>query len=266
MTKNKNAPRLSNFCCLTACCALFCCATLQAQNLNPKTAADAFTNAEFSLNLRQNANSGALAISEDAPKVQASGGSKSAFFKSLLLPGWGQHSLGAKKSARTFILSEIAFLGGAVAFHRYSNWLEDDFSALAMQHAGVTNTQAKTAQYWVDVGNFDSIRDFNDEKLRQRNTFDLRDPAGDEFWTWNDRENRREFENLRIRRDRASERSSFAVIGVITNHLTSAIHAMWKARKSENNAKSTSKELKYKFGWQKVERARGWGLQMKLKF
>ncbi|MFQ5631552.1 MAG: hypothetical protein ACE5I1_22500, partial [bacterium] len=133
----------------------------------------------------------------------------SAFLKSLVIPGWGQYSLGAKASGRNFVISEILLIGTSIGFKVYSNWLEDDFSAFAAQHAGIANIDNKSNQFWVDIGNFDSVFDFNDEKLRQRNTRDLRATEGDDFWQWDNEANRAAFEDLRIKKDRAAERSSF---------------------------------------------------------
>ncbi|MCA9740143.1 hypothetical protein KC734_01315, partial [candidate division KSB1 bacterium] len=110
----------------------------------------------------------------------ASRNNRTAFLKSLVIPGWGQYALGAKTSARNFVISEIVLIGTSLGFNVYSNWLEDDLRALAARHAGVQNAESKDDQFWVDIGNFDSVVDFNDEKLRQRNTVDLRDVNGED--------------------------------------------------------------------------------------
>ncbi len=168
-------------------------------------------------------------LARQSPQKAPSRGS--IFMKSLLLPGWGQYSLRAKSSARNFLIAEITLWGAVAGFHIYGNWLKEDYIDFAAAHAGVV-TAGKKQQFWVDIGNFDSVEDFNEEKLRQGNLAALRDADGPESWRWDSAENRRKFESLRIRSDRAYERSNFSVFAVVANHLVSAIHALWIWRKS----------------------------------
>ena len=170
------------------------------------------------------------------------------FFKSLLIPGWGQLTLGAKTAARHFLLAELTLWGTVLAFNAYGNWLRQDYRTFAFAHAQVT-PGPKDRRYWVDIGNFDSIYDYNQEKLRQRNVKALRNPDGDEFWQWDSPENRAFFEELRIRSDKAFERRNFSIVGVLLNHLTSAIHAMWVRKKALDQA-SVSPEGNLRFVWQ----------------
>lgn len=189
---------------------------------------------------------------------------RSAFLKSLVVPGWGQYSLRAKSSARNFLISEILLIGTSIGFRVYSNWLKDDFSAYAAQHAAVTDIENKNDQFWVDVGNFESINDFNDEKLRQRNTRDLRDPNSDEFWQWDSAENRTTFEDLRIRKDRASERSSFMIAGIVANHVISAVHALWLTKKARGA--SAFQQPKIRFVWEDVRSSNGGKIKVSYRF
>lgn len=189
---------------------------------------------------------------EAAPGV----GSPGAYFlRSLLLPGWGQYAIGAKTSARNFLLSELLLIGGAVAFKTYGDWLEDDFIAFAAAHAQIRELSAHEDQFWVDLGNFNSVDDFNEEKLRRRDTRSLRDPAGTEFWQWDTRANRDRFENMRIQRDQASERSSFLVAAVVVNHIISGIHAIWLAKRKNRRARQAGKPIGV--GWRPVQGSPG---------
>ena len=157
-------------------------------------------------------------------------GRSTVFFKSLLLPGWGQHSLGAKTSARSFLIAEAVLWGVVIGSQMHGTNLAEDYKAMAAGQASVRGTD-KDSRYWVDVGNFDSIFDYNQAKLQQRSIADLRDPQGEDYWFWDATANRTTYENLRVRSDAAYERRDFAVAAVITNHIISAIHAMWMHRK-----------------------------------
>lgn len=183
-----------------------------------------------------------------------------AFLRSLLIPGWGQHAMGAKGAARGFIVAEVLLVGSAVGLNVYGNWINDDMRAFAAGHA-LVDIAGKDDRYWVDIGNFNTIHEFNAEKLRQRNTRDLRDPAGADFWAWDSPENRRRFEDLRIKRDQAKEASSFAVAGVVANHVVSALHALWLARKAE-----TPDRQAYRFGWRPTSRFDGGAFRFSYSF
>ncbi len=168
------------------------------------------------------------------------------FLKSLLIPGWGQYSLGAKTSARNFFVAELALWGTVLGFNLYGRWLREDYIDYAVAYAGV-NPDGRDSQFWVDIGNFSSIYKYNEEKLRQRYVAALRDPSGPEFWQWDSEAHRQRFEALRIASDRAFERRGFAVFAVVTHHVVSAIHALWVWRQQQ--AKQALSPPKYRLAW-----------------
>ncbi len=166
------------------------------------------------------------------------------FFKSFLLPGWGQHSLKAPRAKRNFIISELTLWGAVVALVSYGRWLENDYKAFAAVHAGV-RADGYDYQFWVDIGNYDSVDQWNDAALSDRNLRDLRDPNGDEAWQWDSRENRITFDNTRIASDRAFERAGFTIAAIIGNHLISGLHALWLKRKQRRLQEETVQQARF---------------------
>jgi hypothetical protein len=152
-----------------------------------------------------------------------------AFMRSLLIPGWGQRRAGAKTAARNFFVTEVLLWSGFTAFQVYGNWLKDDYKLLAATHAAA-EVAGKDDQFFVDMGNFISVEEFNQNRLRRRDVQGLYDPAT-HFWQWDTDAQRQRFENLRIRSDKAHSRALFVVAGVLTNHIVSGIHAAWVAHK-----------------------------------
>jgi len=197
---------------------------------------------------------------EDEKKLPGRG---AVFFKSLLLPGWGQHSLGANTSARTFLVAEAVLWGLVIGSNLHGKYLAEDYKDMAAGHASVRGS-GKDSRYWVDIGNFNSIFDYNQEKLQQRSVADLRDPESEDFWYWDSPDNRRSYENLRVRSDAAYERGSFAIAAVITNHIISAIHAMWVHRKRSGAIKK--QEAKQDLGVRMFPNARGGEVSWSVKF
>jgi hypothetical protein len=152
--------------------------------------------------------------------AQKKGGS--AFLQSLLIPGWGQYSLGETKTALLFFGAEVALVGGLLTVQSYGELTRDDYEALAAAHAGVTGDHDH--DYYVDVGNWLTVNDFNNQRLLERNYASLyTDPV--DFWYWDSEEKRAEMEKLRIRSDRAFNSVLYFAAGMALNHLASAIHA-----------------------------------------
>lgn len=148
-----------------------------------------------------------------------------AFLQSLLLPGWGQHYAGSKTMMRVFVTSEVLLWGGFIGFTKWSDLLEDDYRTFASTHAQV-DVAGKASQFFVDIGNFISLEEFNQAQLRDRDVSDLYPTdSGDFFWQWDSDANRRDFEDMRIRSDKAANNAEFMVAAIFVNHFISAIHA-----------------------------------------
>ncbi len=147
-----------------------------------------------------------------------------AFLQSLILPGWGQYYARSHTMLKVFVASEVVLWGTYAGFTAWSNWLEDDYRTFAVTHAGV-DLDGKSAGYFVDIGNFIDIAEYNQAQLRDRDLSALYPESEEFFWRWDSEANRRRFEDLRIRSDRASNRADLTVAMILVNHLVSAIQA-----------------------------------------
>ncbi len=159
-----------------------------------------------------------------------------AFLFSLLLPGAGEYYVGNKKMAKAFFFTEMILWAGAISFDSYSNWKRDDMYVYAATHAGAQAAD-KPAQYFVDIGNYNNIHEYNDAKQRQREFYKVY--SEDEYyWNWDSPQNRDKFEKMRISSDRAHNRTIFAIGGIIANHLVSAIDAVWQSHRYNKRIKN----------------------------
>lgn len=145
-----------------------------------------------------------------------------AFLKSLLIPGWGQYDNGYKRSALVFVFSELAIFGGMYAFHQHGVAKRSDYKAYAAQHAGVVDEHPHG--FYVDIGNWDCVEDYNEQRLQDRE-FDRLYTSSLDWWEWNSSENRLHMEKIRIQSDRAFNSVYFLIGGLVLNHIASAIHA-----------------------------------------
>ena len=99
----------------------------------------------------------------------------------------------------------------------------------AAQHAGVS-TVGKDRKYWIDIGNYLSIDQFNEEHLRWRDFNAIYEQNKNWNWSWDDDNNMKSFEKMRIKSDTWKLRASFLVGGMILNHIISAIDALYLFR------------------------------------
>ncbi len=145
---------------------------------------------------------------------------------SLLLPGMGEWYAGNfDKGKHNLIADGVLWLGFA-GLNYYGNWVRDDGRLFAVEHAGIFTT-GKDADYFVNVGNFMSISEYNQKKLRDRNLAAVyqEEPTSNYYWKWDSDENRQKFKDTRILSDELNNGSRFVVLALIANRIWSAIHA-----------------------------------------
>jgi len=147
-----------------------------------------------------------------------------ALLQSLLLPGWGQHYAESRTMMKVFIASEVLLWGSFVGLTTWGNWLEDDYRSFSVEHAGV-NLEEKSDLYFVNISNFDDIFAYNQDQLRNRDVNTVYTDTKSFFWKWDSEQNRRKFDDMRIRSDRARNRADLSLAFIFTNHVISAIHS-----------------------------------------
>ncbi|HIA90793.1 MAG TPA: hypothetical protein EYO13_00770 [Candidatus Marinimicrobia bacterium] len=157
--------------------------------------------------------------------------------KSFLLPGWGEYTLEKPNRGRIFILSETAlwtsFAGALIVSNNYT----DLFQAYAADYAGV-ETSGKDRQFWVDVGNYESLNGHNEEHLRFRD-YDAIYPMNSEWhWEWTSEEKRLQYRDYRVASDTWALGAKFIAGSIVMNHIVSAIDALYLQRISQIEAVS----------------------------
>jgi hypothetical protein len=149
--------------------------------------------------------------------------------KSILLPGWGQKALGRKKRARVYNYFESGLILTIVGSSTFSNITIKNYIAFASEHAAISSSE-KNHKYWVDIGNYDSITDYNDEHLRNREMDDLYPDDKKWSWDWDTDANRKAFEKKRISSDQLKLAATFGIGALMVNHIVSAIDVLYLKR------------------------------------
>lgn len=181
--------------------------------------------------------------------AQPSERGRSAFLKSLVVPGWGQYSLGRKNSALGFLGADVMLVGGMLTLSSYGRSTRADYKALASAYAGVVGDHDH--DFYVDVANWMTVDEYNERRLQQRD-FDALYTSAADYWAWDTEDHRAEMENLRIKSDRAFNNIIYLVGGVVLNHIASAIHAGRLAARLRAQEQADVGPLKWDFNVEPV--------------
>ena len=144
------------------------------------------------------------------------------FFKSFLLPGWGQYSRGNHLGATAYFSIELFLLSGFTAQLLNKKWLESDYRDFAQQHAFIHVGTFKH-RFYVDIGNWNDRESYNFQRVRERRFDDMYTSNFD--WNWDSKNNREHFKSLRISADRAGQNLYLFAGCIFLNHFISAIDA-----------------------------------------
>ena len=153
---------------------------------------------------------------------------------SLLLPGMGELYAEGFGSGKYFLLAEGALWLTFATFEVYGNALRDDARTFSVSHAGV-NPAGKDDQFYVDIGNFLNIDEYNEKQLQDREPEKLYDPAQGYSWRWDADELRLAYREQRVSSETMFNNKKFVVAAILINHVASAINAA-RAAISHNNA------------------------------
>lgn len=143
---------------------------------------------------------------------------------SLVLPGMGELYAGGFDDGKYFLMAESGLWLTFASFELYGNWLQNDARRFAAAHASAS-IDGKEDQFFVNAGNFSSVYDYNEKKLRDRDVIDVYDPNGSYFWQWDNEQSRLRFRDLRVKSDNVFNNVRFVVGAIIVNHIASAINA-----------------------------------------
>lgn len=147
--------------------------------------------------------------------------SAGAFWRSLIVPGWGQHY--ANGGGGRFVAAEASLWLGYLGLNRLADVRADRFHTQASEYAGA-RSRGKGRQFLDDLGFYESRLEHNQYALRE-------DGPGAEIyatnadWEWRSVEARERYRDMRNESQLARRQALYATGMVVANHLISAIHA-----------------------------------------
>ncbi len=143
---------------------------------------------------------------------------------SFLLPGMGEIYADGFSSGKYFLIAEGALWLGYAAVEIHANDLRDGARSFAVAHAGV-QAAGKDDDFFVNVGNFMTVEEYNDKRLRDREIERLYDPLAGYAWRWDSDASRATFKDQRIASEDMYNNRKFVGIAILVNHVVSAINA-----------------------------------------
>lgn len=154
-----------------------------------------------------------------------------AFFRSLILPGWGHHYTDSDHWGRGVIHlgADIALISGFVGLKIRSSNLKEQYTTLASLRAGV-EISGRSRSFQLAVADFNSLEEFNDYQLRSRNWNQLITDSPNNRWNWTDNEDRERYSELRGDRETANNQIPAVAALMVLNRVFSAVNAYSRAR------------------------------------
>lgn len=172
----------------------------------------------------------------DAPKRP---GKRKALLYSLLLPGAGELSLGARGRATGFFVAEGLIWTHYIWFQRAGHLRRDDYIEQAQLSAGV-GTHDEDDSYWKLLGQYERSSGSGPGSYEEAVRRDARDqfpddpaaqdayvaqnlPTGDRAWIWSSSELQTAYRATRASSKRAFDRAKYSFAAAILNRIVSAI-------------------------------------------
>jgi hypothetical protein len=186
-------------------------------------------------------------ISSD--KVQPTYEKKSpskAFFYSLILPGTGEAYAGEDLQNKIFLGFEIIGWSLVVANIINVDLRESDYKNYAVQHSQV-NRKGKNDQYWIDIGKYNTIYEFNDQRRRERDVSVIYEEIPFYAWIWDRKDNRLLYDSWRIETREIEQNRLYFFAAIALNHLVSAVNALRLANAYNRRIEELS--LKFNFDY-----------------
>jgi hypothetical protein len=185
--------------------------------------------------------------------------------RSLTLPGWGQATLGRRKSAVFFGLTETAIWGTFAAFRIQVAMRDDALVRTARLQAGI-DLEGRDEEWRRIVGGYASSDEYNLLVVaRDAANLYLSDPVtygrapgdsvpyfayieshklqGSDTWVWSSAEAQRTYRDLRKTAQRAAQRANTALAVAVVNRILSALHAARAAGQPAHAARTWQLEV-----------------------
>ncbi|MFT4606265.1 MAG: hypothetical protein ACI9W4_003015 [Rhodothermales bacterium] len=159
---------------------------------------------------------------------------RGAFFRSLVLPGWGHHYAHGGKWGRSgtfFALTDVSLLLGASSAEWRRGAAVETYRTLATGQAGA-DIAGKDRTFFLRLATYRSSDEFLEVSLRNR-AWDSIDYVSDSSfqWDWETEQGFLEYRNLREESETLGRRRTVLIASLVANRLIAGLSAARSARR-----------------------------------
>ena len=150
----------------------------------------------------------------------------SQFWKSLIIPGWGEKSLNNNDKGNVHLLSELVLINLVLFSGKQYSTYRNDCRIYGTDYANV-NWYGKSDLYAAHVGNYDSMQEFNSQQLLNFGPMAFTYIGEGYNWDWQGNDiNRNRYDGWRNKSEMYNEAKGFLVAGMLLNRVISLINVL----------------------------------------
>ena len=154
----------------------------------------------------------------------------SPMLKSLLVPGWGQHSYNSPSRGYLFNGIEAALWVFAGMAYTSAISHENDLYYFAAEYGQISDPQQKSDVFLDRVSKYDSMDEYNEQMLRNRQWDRVYSAENGEYWLWESEEKRTDYFDIKTQRYLWRQRLTYSFGAIALNHLVSTLDALYLKR------------------------------------
>lgn len=158
------------------------------------------------------------------------GAGQGALMKSMILPGWGEKSMGKDSRAKIFMYTDLAIAFTHIMGKSFERWYVDEYSGYAELYANA-DMQGKDYSFTLNVSSYDTMSDYNQDMSNQRNFDNIYTDHQNYNWEWESTNKRYKFNKLRRNSIIAGKFAEFAIAGLIINRFISFVDVIYLKNK-----------------------------------
>lgn len=147
-----------------------------------------------------------------------------AILYSMLLPGMGELYADSYDSGKYFTIADGVLWGVFAGYEIYGKQQENNYKSFAQSRGGI-NLEAKDADYFANIGTYQSIDDYN-TAMELKRSFDKTYNPATHYWKWADNNQRKEYRDMWSSSESAYTNVRFVVGAMVLNRVISAINAV----------------------------------------
>lgn len=166
---------------------------------------------------------------------------RTAFLKSMAVPGWGHYYINNESwnRGKYHLGADVVLLLSFFGLKMHSNNIRGNWYSYTRNEAGI-NIENRERTLQLAVGDFNSLQAYNEYQARARNWDQFIEDVPENRWTWQDDAFREEYNSLRSRYENIDQQLPALIGLMVVNRLVSAISAYNRARKISSSKQSTT--------------------------